>query len=386
MTKRIVCVHQGYELYGSDRTFLNCVDFLRGQFPYASVDVLLPKDGALAHAFRARGINVTISDLWVLRRRYGVLGLLGRGLLLPLFVWKAIRNCASADLVYINTSVIIDYLLAARFYPKRCIIHVHEIPGGRLAEIFRQLVSFSGAKVLFNSAATRDSFRLPAAHPQAVVLNGVDLPSAPAPALPETNDRPLHLLLIGRINAWKGQELLVDALARLPRDVQAQVRARIVGDVFEGAPFRERLLARVAQSGTGDSVKVEDFRSDPSELYAWADLVVVPSLKPEPFGLVAVEAMAQGRPVLAARHGGLTEIVVEGETGWFHQPGDSEDLARKIHRAVVERGLLPPLGEAGRRRFNAHFTTAAFRRAFVDAVLPSPDTNGDVPRQVKESV
>lgn len=371
MTTRICCVHQGYELYGSDRTFLSCVGFLRDAFADSRVEVLLPKDGPLAREFRELGVDVTIQDLWVLRKRYGVLGLLFRTLLLPAYVWRAVEHCRSADLVYINTGVIVDYLIAACFFRRRCVVHVHEIPNGRLAWVFRLLVGISRAKLLFNSAATRDSFALSSASPQFVVHNGVDItPECPAPT-PEA-DRPLHLLLIGRINAWKGQDLLVDALARLPLETRAHIRARIVGDVFEGAPFRERLLAQIEKAGLGDVVSVEDFQRDPSALYAWADLVVVPSRAPEPFGLVAIEAMAHGRAVLAARHGGLTEIVVEEETGWFHRPGNAADLAEVIGRIEADRARLAARGAAGRRRFAEHFTLATFRHAFVDAIFAAP--------------
>ena len=365
MTMRILCVHQGYELYGSDRTFLSCVDFLRQAFPNSEVRVLLPKSGPLMEEFGRRGISVEIEELWVLRRQYGVFGLLVRTALLPRFVFRALRQCRTSDLVYINTAVIVDYLLAAYFQRERCIIHVHEILEGRLAWGFHRLVGLSRAKVIFNSLATRNSFALPASVPQFVVHNGVDVGSQPGASTP---DPALRVLLIGRINAWKGQDLLIDALVQLPEEVRSKLSVRIVGDVFEGAPFRDWLLAQIKRTHSTDIVTLEPFRPDPSELYAWADLVVIPSRKPEPFGLVAIEAMGHSRAVLAAGHGGLKEIVVQGETGWLHEPGDAADLARHIALALKDRASLKRMGEAGRRRFENHFTISAFQSAFIEAI------------------
>jgi glycosyltransferase involved in cell wall biosynthesis len=90
-------------------------------------------------------------------------------------------------------------------------------------------------------------------------------------------------------------------------------------------------------------------------LYHEADVCVVPSIWEEPFGLVAVEAMASGRPVCASRAGGLPDIVVDGETGFLFDREDSEALARCLARLLDSPDLRRRMGEQGRARAETEF-------------------------------
>ena len=92
------------------------------------------------------------------------------------------------------------------------------------------------------------------------------------------------------------------------------------------------------------------------KLYRKLDICVVPSLWPEPFGIVALEGMACGRPVIATRVGGLQEIVVDGETGFLVQPGNVEEFADRLERLLDDPGLRAEMGEKGRARVLEDFT------------------------------
>lgn len=363
---KILCIHQGYELYGSDRTFLACVDFLREEHPDAEIRVILPKEGALATEMRQRGYIVEARDLWVLRKSYGWLGLILRGLRLPAFVWRAWKLIGAADMAYINTGVIFDYAIAARWYHRRSMIHVHEIPGKRVRPLFRGLLSFARAPLIYNSEATRAALAIAPAVPQRVVYNGTSGPAEATPAGTEVGR--LRILMIGRINAWKGQDLLVEALASLTAEQQARVTVRILGDVFEGAPFLDQLRRQVTAAGLDKRIEFKGFLANPGEDYRWADIVVVPSREPEPFGLVAIEGMSHARPVIAARHGGLTEIVADGQTGWLVAPNDAAALARAIAGALDRSPDLAAMGKAARERYLTLFTHQVFRESFQSAV------------------
>jgi hypothetical protein len=91
------------------------------------------------------------------------------------------------------------------------------------------------------------------------------------------------------------------------------------------------------------------FRQDVGACLAAADVVALPSLH-EGLGVAALEAMAAGRPVVASRVGGLTEVVVDGETGLFAEPGEPESLATALVTLARDRDLRARLGEGGRRR------------------------------------
>jgi glycosyltransferase involved in cell wall biosynthesis len=86
-----------------------------------------------------------------------------------------------------------------------------------------------------------------------------------------------------------------------------------------------------------------------------ADVVLVPTVAQEALGRTAVEAMAAARPVIASRLGGLPFTVADGATGLLCEPGDADDLGRKIETLLDDPGLRQRLGEAGRRRFEEHY-------------------------------
>jgi glycosyltransferase involved in cell wall biosynthesis len=205
-----------------------------------------------------------------------------------------------------------------------------------------------------------------------VVHNGVPRPEESAPVAGEgIPPRPLRVLLPGRFSSWKGQGLLVDAISRLDRD---RIRVRLVGDAFPGQEHHvSRTRDRIRDGELQDTVALEGFADDPTPLYHWSDLVVMPSLKPEPFGMVAIEAMSHGRPVVAADHGGLREIVVDGETGRRFRPGDPDALAGAIREYLENPSLLAEHGEAGRRRQRNRFDERSYASGIRDAIRDTID-------------
>lgn len=130
---------------------------------------------------------------------------------------------------------------------------------------------------------------------------------------------------VGRLHEVKGADLLIAAFRSLP---DATARLAVVGD----GPARPALESRAA----GDRrIVFLGHRADPAAAYAAIDLLVIPS-RFEPFGLVAVEAMTAGTPVLAAATGGLAEIFADAPERLF-PPEDSEALRRKL-AGVIARG------------------------------------------------
>lgn len=268
------------------------------------------------------------------------------------------------DVTYINTVMVMDYLLAAGFVRRPRVVHVHEIPTGTASAFFSALLMFGRAFVIFNSRATRRSFRLLPGQSHAIVWNGVAMP----PELPAAGTHAnLNLLLIGRFNAWKGQALFLRALAQLRVDLRSQVRARLVGSVFgDQKHFVDELVELISELGLNEIVEICTFTDEPSVHYSWADVVVVPSTKPEPFGLVAIEAMAAGRSVIAANHGGLSEIVLNGVTGTLVEPGSVDSLADAIVSYIGSRGRIVAEGNAGRDRFAREFEESRYKSRITD--------------------
>jgi glycosyltransferase involved in cell wall biosynthesis len=162
--------------------------------------------------------------------------------------------------------------------------------------------------------------------------------------------------MLGRLNSWKGQDLLLAAISRLEPALKAKLEVRIVGGAYGHDQREEILRDLVVRSGLLDNVRIERFVHDPQPLFQWSDLVVVPSRNPEPFGRVAVEAFAHGRPVVAANHGGIVEVVRNGETGWLFEPNNERALAHCLTEAIREPDRLLQFGRSGYEDFLNRFT------------------------------
>lgn len=163
-------------------------------------------------------------------------------------------------------------------------------------------------------------------------------------------DRP-SLGVIARLAPQKGHRVLIDALpsvlARLP-----ELRVRIIG--HEELSTVGELRDYAASRGVADRIEFEGFRGDVPALLRELDLVVLPSLW-EGFGLVLLEAMAAGRPVVASAVGPVPEVVDDGRTGLLVPPGDPEALATAIVRVLGDPALAERLGQGGRTRVRESF-------------------------------
>jgi len=367
---KISCVHQGFEMYGSDRLFIQCVGILRRLYPEAAIEVVLPRPGPIVEPLRMDGVTIVFDDIWVLRKKD-----IARRLLLRLphligCIRAARRRIAASDLTYINTSVIADYLLAARACPSPCLCHVHESPTGLTLVAVRALLRWAGIPMIFNSASTRRQFALPDAIPQTVVLNSCRAPKTTSP-VDYTGLAPLKVLMLGRINSWKGQDLLVEAVAAMTVEARARIQVRIVGGTFDNSHHDRALLDQIHRLDLDDHIQVLEFDPDPTPFYQWCDILVVPSRKPEPFGLVAIEAFAHGRAVIAADHGGLAEIVTHDRDGWRFSPNSARDLARRLEIAIDTPYAVRTMGKMARFTHSERFTESIFERSFVAALSPT---------------
>lgn len=368
----ILCVHQGYEWYGSDKMFALSVSHLRAIYPSADIRVHLPKPGVVAERVLPHVDRLHIGSMAVLRRanlNWRKLRDLPHFLACLSYAFQAMRG---ADLVYINTVVIWDYLLMARFVKPPVLLHAHEIPGRLMKWIFSLVIAWSGASVLAISNAVASAFPLPGFQHRYIVWNGIDGNHS---VLPLKLGSTLNILLPGRYNALKGQRVLLEALALLPENIRSIVKVRLVGDVFEGQYFyRDALTELISKLKLTEIVEMLPFTENMDSLYEWADIVTMPSVLPEPFGLVAVEAMASGRPVIASRIGGLQEIVVDNETGLLFEAGNSDALADAISRYFVDRSLVVSHGKQGRVRYESHFTEQHYFQRFsacLKDILPA---------------
>jgi glycosyltransferase involved in cell wall biosynthesis len=283
---------------------------------------------------RARGVEVEVVSPASFRHfgiAYGdgVVGNLRRApwklALVPLmllgFVRAARRAARGADVVHAHWLPVGAVGLATG---KPVVLQLHgtDVAAARRVPWLARAVLRRVQIVLCVSSALADDARALGAERVRVVPNGVELPPEPG-----VEADPPYVLFAGRLSREKGIQELVAAANGLPLVVAGD------GPLRDEVPQARGMLPR----------------AELEPLLAGAAVVAVPSRR-EGFGLVAAEAMAHGKPVVASAVGGLLDLVVDGETGLLVPPGDVEALRAALERLLGDPELRRRLGAAGRDR------------------------------------
>ncbi len=178
-------------------------------------------------------------------------------------------------------------------------------------------------------------------------------------------DRPV-VGVVGRLQRWKGIHVYLDAIAAARRSVPT-LQGVVVGGPHETEPeYPGELRAQAVRLGIGDAVTFAGFQSNAVEWMHAMDAVVHAS-DHEPFGIVVVEAMALGKPVVAGAGGGPAEIITDGENGRLVPFGDSAGIAAAVMRLLSDPDGARTIGDAARHRAAA-FAEPAYAAAVVAAM------------------
>jgi glycosyltransferase involved in cell wall biosynthesis len=358
----VLYVHSSSGHYGADRQLLLIAAGL-DRSRYRPL-VVLPDDGALASDLRAVGVEVLVRPLSVLRRGLasprGAASLGGGAARDGLRLGALVRRRRAA-LVHSNTSVVLGGAAASALGGVPHVWHVREIYArfGRLWPRYRSLLGTAAALPCV-SRATAGQFR--SSDPVRVIHDGLAVDPARAArgvarrALGLGEHEPV-IAVLGRISDWKGQDVLVRALAE-PALRERSAIGLIAGEAWPGAEQRTATVLELARTlGVEDRVRMLGFREDVGTVLGAADLVAVPSTAPDPLPGAAIEAAAAGCAVIASAHGGLPEIISDGRTGRLVAPGDATALARVTAELLDDPELREQLGAAAsadvRERFAA---------------------------------
>jgi L-malate glycosyltransferase len=242
--------------------------------------------------------------------------------------------------------------LAATGTGKAVIWHVHDTlpkhPGSSAIRLLALMARRTRVIAVSQAAAQRFCGSLPLAKKVQTIHNGVDLSRFP---VKQEGGSPFResigvsrqdflVCAIGQICARKGLLELIDAIGQICKRAP-HVHLAIVGRVVfqHEAEYLEALHAAAAAAGVEDRVHFTGELHNVSPVLQGADLLVLNS-RDEPFGLVLIEAMASGTPVLATRVGGIPEIISDSENGWLVEKGDTAGLASKLLELSRDREEL----------------------------------------------
>lgn len=339
-------------------------------------------EGPLVESLRGEGVDAVVLktsvDLTQVKRGSlaglspaGVLGLFR----LALDVAKLARGY---DVIFANTQkAFLIGALAGRLAGRPVVWRLHDIMS---AEHFglgnRKLMTTAAnlfaARVLANSQATAAAFVEGGGRASItqVIHNGID----PDLFVSQAASNVREVLGIGnaplvgcfsRLSPWKGQQVLLEALVRVPGTHALLVGGALFGEEDHQASLRERAV----HLGIDDRVHFLGFRRDIPALMLACDVVAHTSVAAEPFGRVIVEGMLAGKPVIATRAGAAPEIIEDRRSGLLVTPGDADALAGALLELQHHPEAAVRLAQQGRERANAMFTLPTILQQFANGLL-----------------
>jgi glycosyltransferase involved in cell wall biosynthesis len=290
--RRIAFLHGSNDLYGASRVLVDDAVLLVQQGH--DVSVVLPDHGPLDTLLGQAGVTVVVEPLRAFRR---VSPWTSR---IPVKVPTVV---AAADLAVVWTLAVAPYLPTLRARRLRTVCSVHEILLGRAGSALANLAtSFSSALMVNSRATQRWVERHNACRRFIELAYPVAPPYDPLPPVPPSAG--LRALLAGRVNGHKGHIEAVKA-GRKAREMGLDLHLTLVGGSYPGQEHHLALLR--AEIGGAEWVSYKGEVSDIRPQLAACDVMLVPTTRPEPFGIVALEAWSAGRRVIASDEGGLAE-------------------------------------------------------------------------------
>lgn len=380
---RTLYIHGSADHYGSAKILLN---ILRIPGNAENAVVVLPHEGLLVKDLQALNIPVHIMNLGVLRRRYMTpWGMIGR-----LFLWisaiiklKLLIRKAGIEHVYVNSA---NVILGPALKKKDRVIlswHIHEIvhEPAVLTKMLAWLFS-KADRLIAVSKATRDFWltqlqaQTKKSKPIALLYNGLDTTPFESAVpnrkkyCPYAGDGDLIIGMIGRIQPWKGQSYfleILDTFFATYYPSTPRVFAVIAGDAYPGYEhLQEEMVQDIESRNLQDRVFYNGYVANTPEWMASIDLLVLPSISPDPLPTVVLEAMASSKPVLATSQGGALEMVVEQETGLFMPLNNAAKATEILASMISKKSTLATMGKNAELRVHSHFSSQAFEKGFLE--------------------
>jgi len=373
--KNVLIINQSAELYGADKALLELIE----NFPENYVPiVVLHQEGPLKKRLEELGIKVIKSSVIKVKR----------GILTPAFflklpfetirsIYKIRKELKGIEISIVHSNAISVFIGAfySLFLRKKHIWHVHEIIEHPefLAKIYPKVVFLLSNRIIFNSNASFGQFlkmKSNVAKKSIIIHNGQkrlvektsekDIKEIKRTFFKTAHEEDVVIGLVGRISRLKGQKLLLKSF-RMLLAKHPNIHLVYIGSAPDGQEhYLENLMGKINEYGLSLKVTVIDFQENIWPFYDAIDIAVVPSTEPESFGLVATEAMLSTKPVVGSDIGGLTEIIIPGQTGYLFKNKDAEDLANKLELLLLHPNDRKTFGEKGQQRVSNAFSTEKY--------------------------
>jgi glycosyltransferase involved in cell wall biosynthesis len=393
---RIVYLNPSGRMGGAEVALLANLASLRRAQPVWELRLIASEDGTLAEKARALGVATRVLPFPVSIARLGDAGaggpaginggrlrLLSRLLLANGDIRKYLEQLRlllleiDADLIHSNGLKM--HILAALAKPADVplIWHIHDYVSARplMARLIRRFQDRCSLAVTNSDSVKADLENVCGKRLQIETIynridtnefspDGAQLDLDMLAGLTNAGDETIRVGLLATFARWKGHEVFLKALSLVPRSFN--VRGYIIGDALYqtgGSQYSLDELKKLARKfQVEDRVGFTGFVADASAAIRALDIIVHASTQPEPFGLVIIEGMSCGKPVIVSAAGGATELIDDGVNALTHEPGNAGELAERIMQLAGDVGLRQRLGDAGRasveKRFDNNRTPA----------------------------
>ncbi len=167
----------------------------------------------------------------------------------------------------------------------------------------------------------------------------------------EINKEKKIILVPGRLTSWKGQELLIDAINLVKTELGYEAFHVVILGSDQGRElYKKKLIRLTEQYRLTNQIKFIDHCGDMALAYKVSDIIISPSIEPEAFGRVAVEAQSMEKLIIASNIGGSNETIINDKTGFLFYSGDAKSLCKKIIQAItMDETSLKLIGKEGRK-------------------------------------
>lgn len=374
--KNILYLHAGAEMYGADKILLETIEGINKK-KYRPI-VVLPTEGILVEKLKSLGVETFVIDYPILRRKFFNV----RGILEYLVKYRkkcreivALLDSENIDIIHVNTTAVLEGILLRRKLKAKLLWHVHEIilrPRVVHFTICFLMGFFSDRIVAVSEAVQRHILDTRVINDSKVdvVYNAVEDNNVSESEY-DYLYKEFHLSkeahcvgMIGRINAWKGQKDFVDALVPILEN-HKDTFAFIIGGVFDGEEWRVNDLKEyINKTSVANRFILSDFRNDTEYLFKFFDIFVMPSIRPDPFPTVVLEAMSAGKPIVGYNHGGVTEMVRQSVNGFLSKPKCPQGITESIEKLLDDKSILEDFGQQSQRMQRELFSIKKFNERF----------------------
>jgi glycosyltransferase involved in cell wall biosynthesis len=382
-------------MYGSSKVLLQAVTALKASGH--KVCVVVSEKGLLTETLALEGIETKTIRLGILRRRYfNALGLLNRAGVLTraFFALKKLCKQNQIDIIYTNTAPVIIGGILSKFTGIKNVWHLHEIlePSSFMHRFFGWLINATAQKVIVVSDAVYNNWagRIDASK-MVKVYNGFETSDInvdvnvdvnvgatantnannikPLRAQLNLNDNNVLVGMVGRVNLIKGQFYFIQ-IAAAAKAAGLNCHFVMIGDAYKGYEYLyPQLESKITTLGLQSSITNLYYQPNAAAFIQQLDIFVLPSIKPDSFPVVILEAMAAGKPIIATNQGGAQEQIVDSVTGFLVPINNATIAAQKLGVLVNNPDMRTRMGQAGAKKLQEQFSLATFNKNIVDQIV-----------------